>query len=100
MANAEKVVNIARVIDRSALRMTRLIEDVLDFARGRLGGGIAVNRAPDPGLQAMLDQVVDEMQTGNPIVSSTPRSRLRRMSSASAPASVNSLRSTRLVHTI
>ena len=66
MPNSEKVANIATVIDRSASRMTRLIEDVLDFARGRLGGGITVNRVPDTGLQAMLQHVVDEMQTGKP----------------------------------
>jgi signal transduction histidine kinase len=66
MPNTDKVVSIARVIDRSASRMTRLIEDVLDFARGRLGGGIAMNLLPDPGLQAMLEQVVAEMRTGQP----------------------------------
>jgi hypothetical protein len=54
------------VIKRSAARMADLIHNVLDFARGRLGGGLTVARAPDPRLGAMLDQVVNELRTAMP----------------------------------
>jgi signal transduction histidine kinase len=54
------------VIKRSAARMADLIHNVLDFARGRLGGGLTVARAPDTRLGAMLDQVVNELRTAMP----------------------------------
>ena len=62
----KRAANIATVIDRSAARMTGLIDNVLDFTRTRLGGGLDVNPAEDPGVEAMLDQVVTEMRTAHP----------------------------------
>ena len=62
----KRAANIATVIDRSAARMTGLIDNVLDFTRTRLGGGLDVNPTEDSGLQAMLDQVVTEMRTAHP----------------------------------
>lgn len=41
--------------------MAALINNVLDFARGRLGGGLAVNRTLDPHLAQTLTQVIDEL---------------------------------------
>lgn len=35
---------------------------MLDFARGRLGGGLSVTRVVDPDLEAMLEQTVAEMR--------------------------------------
>jgi signal transduction histidine kinase len=58
--------NIAQVIDRSAARMAGLIDNVLDFARGRLGGGLTVTLAIEPALDTMLEQVVTEMRTARP----------------------------------
>jgi signal transduction histidine kinase len=46
--------------------MNGLIGDVLDFARGRLGGGLNVNRIFHTNLQAVLEQVVAELQTTSP----------------------------------
>lgn len=55
---------IARVA-RSAHRIEAMIRDLLDFARGRLAGGIPV--APRPcDLQALCDEVVEEMQQAHP----------------------------------
>ena len=61
----EKVASLAAVIDRSAARMANLIRDVLDFARGRLGGGLSVTTASGD-LEAMIDQVVSEIRTAHP----------------------------------
>ncbi len=61
----ERAVGLARTIGASAWRMSRLIDNLLDFARGRLGGGITLNRAPlalEPGLR----HVVDELQSTHP----------------------------------
>jgi signal transduction histidine kinase len=61
-----KSAEMALVIKRSAARMADLIHNVLDFARGRLGGGLTIARAPDPRLGGMLDQVVNELRTSMP----------------------------------
>ena len=50
------------LIENSASRMAGLIDNVLDFARGRLGGGFSVTRTVDPGLVSMLEQTVAEMR--------------------------------------
>ncbi|MGV8856314.1 MAG: hypothetical protein ACOH2L_16935 [Devosia sp.] len=48
-----------------SLRMGGLIDNVLDFARGRLGGGINISRdAKDLGLR--LEQVTSEICLGHP----------------------------------
>ncbi|NHZ81194.1 GAF domain-containing protein [Massilia sp. CCM 8695] len=51
---------------RSALRMSTLVNDVMDFTRGRMGGGIALNLHSDAGLQQSLEQVVAELQGAYP----------------------------------
>jgi len=45
--------------------MGRLINDVLDFARGRLGGGLVAARRPSD-LSAALPPVVRELQVAHP----------------------------------
>jgi len=48
-------------IRRSALRMAALVDDVVDFTRGRMGAGIAMSlREAD--IDPTLEQVVDEMR--------------------------------------
>ncbi|HYO71853.1 MAG TPA: ATP-binding protein [Archangium sp.] len=48
-------------ITQSAERMTRMIADLLDFTRGRLGGGIPVEREPGD-LFALTYEVLDELR--------------------------------------
>lgn len=56
---------VVAVAARSAHRIEAMIRDLLDFARGRLAGGIPI--APRPcDLQAMCDQAVEEMQQAHP----------------------------------
>ncbi|RZJ92544.1 MAG: HAMP domain-containing histidine kinase, partial [Brevundimonas sp.] len=47
-------------------RMSRLINDVLDFARGRLGGGLPIERRPATALQSTLEQVIAELRAAHP----------------------------------
>ncbi len=54
------------VIQNSAARMSGLIENVLDFARGQLGEGIPVTREPVTDLELTLDHVVAELRTAWP----------------------------------
>jgi sigma-B regulation protein RsbU (phosphoserine phosphatase) len=58
--------SIATLIQRSAARMAGLIDNVMDFARGRLRGGMQLENMSDAPIEAMLRQVVDELQTSAP----------------------------------
>lgn len=58
--------NMVRVIRQSAQRMANLIEDVLDFARGKLGGGIPVQLSLVDDLQEQLAGVIRELRSANP----------------------------------
>jgi signal transduction histidine kinase len=48
-------------IGRSTRRMAALVEDVVDFTRGRMGGGIALDMRPVHGVDLRLFDVVDEL---------------------------------------
>lgn len=62
----EKAQSIVGAIRASHARMGRLIEDVLDLARGRLGGGVSVEPRPLADLAQALEQVVDEIRAAHP----------------------------------
>jgi hypothetical protein len=64
--DAAAVVTAAQRIERSARRMSGLIDDVLDFARGRLGGGIAVEFAETAALGQSLEGVTAELREAHP----------------------------------
>jgi sigma-B regulation protein RsbU (phosphoserine phosphatase) len=53
-------------IRQSVRRITGLVDDILDFARGRLGGGIAIEAGPIKDLDARLRHVVDELASVHP----------------------------------
>lgn len=54
-------------MSRSIARMTELIANVTDFARGRLGGGLHINRTSDRALlESELHQVVSELRAAWP----------------------------------
>jgi signal transduction histidine kinase len=46
--------------------MAGLIDHVLDFARGRLGGGLPLDRNAHEPLRPALDQVIAELRTARP----------------------------------
>lgn len=55
-----------RHILTSAQRASRLVDDVLDFARGPLGRGIPVNIEPCPDLEDAVRHVISEVQSVHP----------------------------------
>jgi signal transduction histidine kinase len=57
---------VVGIIKRSAVRMNGLIENVMDFARARLGGGLSLSRAANTELNAALEQVISEMRIAWP----------------------------------
>ena len=60
------VLQLAARIKTNAKRMSSLIDDVLDFARGRLGGGIGVNLAEVDDIDTGLKAIVKELQDARP----------------------------------
>jgi sigma-B regulation protein RsbU (phosphoserine phosphatase) len=61
----QKELRVVDMINSTVARMSDLIDDILDFARGRLGGGITLHRNVRP-LEPMLEQVADELRTASP----------------------------------
>lgn len=63
-----KAHKIVTLMQGSVLRMSGLIDNVLDFARGRLGGGIVLELDANEPLEPVLRQVVEELRSpGNAI---------------------------------
>jgi signal transduction histidine kinase len=61
----DKMRSVAHLMQASVLRMTGLIDNVLDFARGKLGGGLTLDRESKP-LEPTLKQVISEIETAWP----------------------------------
>lgn len=60
---------LATAIQSSAKRMGSLIENILDFARGRLGSGIPVEAQIVETLQSDLQRVIAEIVAAHPLAS-------------------------------
>ena len=65
-AKSDKEHQVIAMLETTVLRMAGLIDNVLDFARGRLGGGITLNRDSRKPLEDVLNQVVDELRLSSP----------------------------------
>ncbi len=61
----DKTRRILQLIGASAQRMGGLVENLLDFARGRLGDGIALHKQNES-LETIITQVVDEFRMVHP----------------------------------
>jgi sigma-B regulation protein RsbU (phosphoserine phosphatase) len=62
----ETETRVLRMMETTVLRMSGLIDNVLDFARGRLGGGITLSRDANRPIEPVLQQIVDELRTAMP----------------------------------
>lgn len=56
----QDAMSMSRIMRQSASRMAGLVENLLDFARGRLGGGITLSRAMTSSLEPVLREVMAE----------------------------------------
>jgi signal transduction histidine kinase len=56
---------IAALMQATVNRMSRLIDNVLDFARGRLGGGLTLQRNANEPIGQILNQVVAELRSSH-----------------------------------
>lgn len=62
----EQAKSIAQIIQNASYRITSLIENMLDFAQGGLGGGIKLNPGTDFSLEDILHQVIKELKLVHP----------------------------------
>lgn len=58
----EPVKRLATIIKNSSYRISGLIENIMDFAQGRLGGGIILKLKANESLEAILEEVVTEIR--------------------------------------
>ncbi|HKG08596.1 MAG TPA: GAF domain-containing sensor histidine kinase [Pedobacter sp.] len=61
-----KALKLAGIIEDASYRMIKLIDNVLDFARGRMGSGIGLNLKQDQDIGQTLEQVITEMRMLKP----------------------------------
>ncbi|ANP84340.1 PAS domain-containing sensor histidine kinase [Rhizobium leguminosarum] len=57
----DRAIKVLDLMQGSVVRMSGLIDNVLDFARGRLGGGITLERRAEH-LEPLLRQVIEELR--------------------------------------
>jgi signal transduction histidine kinase len=62
----EKAISIVKLMQNTIARMEGLIDNVLDLARGRLGGGLAMDIEHGKSLKPILDQVLSELRASWP----------------------------------
>ena len=65
-AKTEKEHQVVAMLQTTVMRMAGLIDNILDFARGRLGGGITLDRDSRRPLEPVLHQVIDELRLSSP----------------------------------
>ncbi|MBY5324567.1 PAS domain-containing sensor histidine kinase [Rhizobium leguminosarum] len=61
----DRAIKVLDLMQGSVVRMSALIDNVLDFARGRLGGGITLERRAEH-LEPLLRQVIEELRFSHP----------------------------------
>ncbi len=62
----ERGASLVAMMQKCTGRMAELIDNVLDFARGRLGAGISLDIRKDTRLEPVLHQVISELRTSWP----------------------------------
>ena len=64
--DADKRAQILALMEGSVVRMGGLIDNVLDFARTRMGAGLVVREAEPKPMEPVLEQVVSEFRSIHP----------------------------------
>ncbi|WP_345953699.1 GAF domain-containing sensor histidine kinase [Mucilaginibacter sp. PAMB04168] len=58
----DRIMRLAKIVQDSSFRIKVLIDNILDFARGRLGEGISLNLLEYQNFTSLLNQVITELQ--------------------------------------
>lgn len=85
----EDATMMGRLMRDSSTRMLGLIDNMLDLARARLGGGLTVSRNARKPLEPVLRDVIAEFKAGQPTALLMPNSTLSSRSIATGRASPN-----------
>jgi signal transduction histidine kinase len=59
--------SLVEMMRRSATRIASMIDDVMDFAHGKMGGGIPLQYRYESNLTGLLEQVIAELQSAYPL---------------------------------
>jgi signal transduction histidine kinase len=59
----EKAPEIILTVQKSVLRMASLVDNIMDFARGRLGDGLTISRDAKQPLTPVLEHVIAELKS-------------------------------------
>lgn len=62
----ERGLGVIKEAQKSVLRMSYLIDNILDLAEARLGQGISINLKNDCDLRGVIQETVDEVRLSNP----------------------------------
>lgn len=62
----ERSPHLLRMMKASIVRMAGLVDNVMDLARARLGGGISLHFEANGTIQGTLEQVIEEFRTAHP----------------------------------
>jgi signal transduction histidine kinase len=60
--DSERAPEIISMIQKSVMRMAGLVDNIMDFARGRLGGGLTIKPDARQPLTPVIEQIISEMQ--------------------------------------
>jgi signal transduction histidine kinase len=63
-----KAPEIISMVQKAVVRMAGLVDNIMDFARGRLGGGLTVKRDGNAPLTPVLEQLIDELKLAWPAI--------------------------------
>lgn len=66
--SSQKAPDIILSVQKSILRITGLVDNIMDFTRGRLGGGLTIKRDATQPLTPVLHQVIAELKSAWPDV--------------------------------
>jgi signal transduction histidine kinase len=67
--SGDRTAEIVAALQKSITRMTGLVDNIMDFARGRLGGGLTIIADADQPLTPVIQQIVSESLYAWPDVS-------------------------------
>lgn len=62
-SHPERTPEIIAMVQKSVLRMAGLVDNIMDFAKGRLGGGLTVSRDARQPLAPVLQQIISELES-------------------------------------
>jgi signal transduction histidine kinase len=66
LRHPERATEIGEAMRQSIGRMAALIDNIMDFARGRLGDGLTLSRNDSAPVEPVLLQVIQELQSTHP----------------------------------